>query len=251
MPILGQTNSKEDLHQSLTAFGLDPENIPTHVACVMDGNGRWAEEKGKPRLIGHKAGADALKKILKNAADLGIRYLSVYAFSTENWSRPKTEVSFLMKLFDELLDREVGNMHKEGVRIRFSGRYQDIPQLQKRISAAEKLTENNTVIQFNVMLNYGGRQELVDAVNSWLTTKSEGEAFSEEAMQNHLYVPEAPDPDLWIRTSGEYRLSNYMLWQSAYSELVFEPTLWPDFTMDTLVKCVLRYQERHRRFGGL
>ena len=239
------------LNKVVETVGLDPKNIPVHVACVMDGNGRWAKQKGKLRIVGHKHGVDAIRKVLRGAKELGVKYLSVYAFSTENWSRPEAEVTFLMKLFEELIEKEARAMHKEGVRVRFGGQFKKLKKLREKIKYAENLTQNNTTIQFNIMLNYGGRQEIVDGVNTWLESRGEGEPFTEELMRNHLYIPESPDPDLWIRSSGESRLSNFLLWQSAYAELVFEETLWPDFNKDTLVKCIQSYQERDRRFGGL
>ena len=252
MTIQGTPIETESLRKLYQEFELDPDNIPTHIACVMDGNGRWAKSKGKPRIFGHKAGAEAMRRIIKACEKLHIRYLTVYAFSTENWSRPEKEVQFLMAFFTELLDREVPKMHDEGLRIRFGGRRDQLSdKLREKIEWAEKLTDKNTTLQVNIMLNYGARQEIVDAVNSWVKTKDADEPFSAEVMNAHLYIPETPDPDLLIRSSGESRISNFLLWQIAYSELVFEPTLWPDFNFDTLVNCIKLYQSRQRRFGGI
>ena len=251
MAIRGLERSVESHHQELLHLGLDPQNMPVHIACVMDGNGRWAKKQGKPRVAGHRAGVDALRSVVRASIELGIHYLSVFAFSTENWTRPEKEVSFLMNLFNSLLDSEVKTLHQEGVRIRFGGRIEALSNLSDQINQAEVLTKDNQVIQFNIMLNYGGRQEIVDAVNQWLAERKEGDVLTEDVIQRNLYIPESPETDLWIRSSGECRLSNYLLWQSAYAELVFEQTLWPDFTKETLVSCIQSYQNRQRRFGGL
>jgi undecaprenyl diphosphate synthase len=214
-----------------------------YVAIITDGNGRWARERGLPPIEGHRAGADAVKERLRDAARFGIEELTVYSFSTENWSRPAEEVSGLMGMFAERIDRETPELHEEGVRMRFIGRREDIdPTLVKRIEWAEDLTRNNERITLFVAFNYGGRAEIVDAARAF-----DGE--TEEEFRRHLYAPEMHDPDLLIRTSGELRISNYLLWQCAYSELVFRDELWPDFSRAAFRASLDEFEARQRRFG--
>ena len=214
-----------------------------YVAIITDGNGRWARERGLPPIEGHRAGADAVKERLRDAARFGIEELTVYSFSTENWSRPAEEVSGLMGMFAERIDRETPELHEEGVRMRFIGRREDIdPTLVKRIEWAEDLTRNNERITLFVAFNYGGRAEIVDAARAF-----DGE--TEEEFRRHLYAPEMHDPDLLIRTSGELRISNYLLWQCAYSELVFRDELWPDFSREAFRASLDEFEARQRRFG--
>jgi undecaprenyl diphosphate synthase len=215
-----------------------------YVAIITDGNGRWARARGLPVLAGHEAGADVVKARLRDAARLGIEELTVYSFSTENWSRPKAEVDGLMAMFAERIDRETPELDGEGVRMRFIGRREGIaPELLRRMEWAEQKTAANTRITLFVAFNYGGRAEIVDAARTFT-----GE--SEEEFRRLLYAPDMHDPDLLIRTSGEQRLSNYLLWQCAYSEFVFRDELWPDFTREAFEASLAEYAARRRRFGG-
>jgi undecaprenyl diphosphate synthase len=216
----------------------------THVAIITDGNGRWASQRGLPVAEGHAAGADTVKARLRDAVDLGIRELTVYSFSTENWSRPVAEVQGLMAMFSERILAETPELNDEGVRMRFIGRREGVdPQLVEQIAWAEETTRENDRITFYVAFNYGGRAEIVDAARVFTGT-------TEEEFRALLYAPEMHDPDLIIRTSGERRLSNYLLWQSAYSELVFIDTLWPDFSRADFEAALAEYEARRRRFGG-
>jgi undecaprenyl diphosphate synthase len=215
-----------------------------YVAIITDGNGRWAQRRGLPVIEGHRAGADVVKDRLRDAVDLGVHELTVYSFSTENWSRPSGEVDALMAMFAERIDRETPELHDEQVRMRFVGRRAGVaPALVERMEWAEGLTAGNERITLFVAFNYGGRAEIVDAARTF----TEGD---EDAFRAHLYAPEMHDPDLIIRTSGERRLSNYLLWQGAYSELVFRDELWPDFTRAALEASLEEYEARRRRFGG-
>jgi undecaprenyl diphosphate synthase len=215
-----------------------------YVAIITDGNGRWAKARGLPVLAGHEAGADVVKARLRDAARLGVEELTVYSFSTENWARPKAEVDGLMAMFAERIDRETPELDEEGVRMRFIGRREGIaPELLRRMEWAEEKTAANTRITLFVAFNYGGRAEIVDAARTFT-----GE--SEEEFRGLLYAPDMHDPDLLIRTSGEQRLSNYLLWQCAYSEFVFRDELWPDFTREAFEASLDEYAARRRRFGG-
>jgi undecaprenyl diphosphate synthase len=215
-----------------------------YVAIITDGNGRWARARGVPVNEGHSAGADTVKARLRDAAELGVRELTVYSFSTENWSRPVEEVRGLMDMFDRRIAGETPELHEQGVRMRFIGRREAIgPELIERMRWAEELTDANTRITLFVAFNYGGRAEIVDAARAF-------DGGSEEDFRKLLYAPEMHDPDLIIRTSGERRLSNYLLWQSAYSELVFRDELWPDFSRAALEESLAEFSERRRRFGG-
>ena len=215
-----------------------------YVAIITDGNGRWAKRRGLPPIEGHRAGADVVKDRLRDAVDLGIEELTVFSFSTENWSRPPEEVDGLMAMFRERIDRETPELHEEGVRIRFIGRRDGVnPALVERMRWAEELTSGNDRISFFVAFNYGGRAEIVDAAASFTGT-------TDEDFRRHLYAPEMHDPDLLIRTSGEQRISNYLLWQCAYSELVFRDELWPDFTREALEQSLQEFEARQRRFGA-
>ena len=215
-----------------------------HVAIITDGNGRWAQQRGLPVIEGHRAGADVVKERLRDAVDLGIEELTVFSFSTENWSRPKEEVEGLMRMFGERIESETPELDEEGVRMRFIGRRDGVgPELAERMARAEETTAANDRIVFYVAFNYGGRAEIVDAARSF-----QGE--SEEQFRRHLYAPEMHDPDLLIRTSGERRVSNYLLWQCAYSELVFRDELWPEFGRAALEASLEEFESRQRRFGA-
>jgi undecaprenyl diphosphate synthase len=217
---------------------------PRYVAIITDGNGRWAKRRGLPVLAGHEAGADTVKARLRDAAEFGIEELTVYSFSTENWSRPRGEVDGLMAMFAQRIDRETPELDEEGVRMRFVGRRTGLDaELISRMDWAERTTAGNERITLFVAFNYGGRAEIVDAARTF-----DGE--TEEEFRRHLYAPEMHDPDLLIRTSGELRISNYLLWQLAYSEFVFRDELWPDFTREAFEASLEEYAARGRRFGG-
>ena len=217
---------------------------PRYVAIITDGNGRWAQQRGLPIAEGHQAGADVVKARLRDAVELGIEELTVFSFSTENWTRPDEEVEGLMRMFGERIDRETPELHSEGVRMRFIGRREGVdPDLVERMRWAEETTACNDRITFFVAFNYGGRAEIVDAARSF-------QGGSEEEFRSHLYAAEMHDPDLLIRTSGERRISNYLLWQCAYSELVFRDELWPDFDRAAFEGSLREYETRQRRFGA-
>ena len=235
---------------------LDVASLPHHVAAIMDGNGRWAQQRKLPRVMGHRKGVDTLRELLRCCKDWGIPALTVYAFSTENWGRPLDEVDFLMVLFERMLRAELAELVRENVRIRFVGDLDRLrPSLQDEISGAMDATASNQGVQFTVAMNYGSREEIVRACRRLATQVSEGaiapEDINEELFSRHLYTHELQDPDLLIRTSGEQRLSNYLLWQMAYTEQYFTPTLWPDFDRHAFHQALLSYQNRHRRFGRL
>lgn len=240
-----------DIDAGREADGIDPRRIPVHVGCVMDGNGRWAQKRGLPRTDGHAAGEEALMDTIDGALELGIRWLTVYAFSTENWKRPPDEVRFLMRFNESLLDRRKDELNEKGVRIKFSGRRDwRVPRrLLRRMDETVRLTKNNRRLTLTIAFNYGGRAEIVDAVTAMI--ESGVTRVSEKTIAAHMYDPEMPDPDLVIRTSGEYRISNFLLWELAYSELVFSEVLWPDFRKYHLCMAVKEYQGRDRRYGGL
>jgi len=226
--------------------------IPIHVGLIMDGNGRWATQRGLPRLAGHKAGVENVKPTVLAAKKFGIKYLTFYAFSTENWKRPQDEVSGIMNLLSIFIDREVNNLHKEGVRILHIGRRERLDQsLRKKIEGAIELTKNNTAISVQMGLDYGGRDEITQAVRKIVSLDVPPEAVTEELISQNLYTAGIPDPDLVIRTSGEMRTSNFLVWQSAYAEWVFTETYWPDFNEEVFWQMLVEYSRRDRRFGGL
>jgi undecaprenyl diphosphate synthase len=228
----------------------DVTRVPNHVAIIMDGNGRWARARGLPRVTGHRAGTDNLRRVLPAATEFGISVLTIYAFSTENWSRPLEEVRGLMTLLGEFIQRELRNLHANGVCIRHSGRLEGInPRLQAQILEAVELTRNNKAITLNVAFNYGGRAEIVNAVQRIMRDGTAPEAVSEELISHYLYTGDLPDPDLIVRTGGEYRLSNFLIWQAAYAEYYATPTYWPDFDEAELAKALETYSQRERRFG--
>ena len=225
--------------------------VPYHVGIIMDGNGRWARRRNRPHSFGHRAGVRAMKRVMYACEDLGIHALSVYAFSTENWSRPRTEVRALMRLFHEAIQREIDELDERGIRLLVSGRRDELSAaMRQKIEAGEARTAANTKGVLNVCLNYGGRAEVVDAVRRLVAEGVPAEQVDDAAIAARLYQPQLPDPDLIIRTAGEKRMSNFLLWQSAYSELYLTDTLWPDFDKDELARAVAEYQTRIRRFGG-
>lgn len=240
--------------QSDAAQQLASEQKPVlrHVAIIMDGNGRWATKRHLPRLAGHKAGVNALRRVVEAAADENIEMLSVYAFSTENWARPRVEVEGLMRLFWETIRSDLEKLHRDGVRLRHLGRLQDLsPDIQQAVRASVELTRNNTRIGLNVCFNYGGRAELVDAVRQIIADRRDPDVITEELISSYLYTRDLPDPDMVIRTAGEMRVSNFLLWQTAYSEYYATPTLWPDFGREDLRAALESYRQRQRRFGRL
>ena len=223
-------------------------NIPRHIAIIMDGNGRWAKKRFMPRIMGHKKGVNQLEEAVRSCSELGVEYLTVFAFSTENWRRPVEEVSFLMGLFSEALKKKVRLLHKNNIRLKvIGGRDKFPPQIRNAIDESEALTANNTGLTLTVAADYGGRQDIINAVNSLI--KQGKTEISEEDMFKHLALGFAPEPDLFIRTGGEARISNFMLWQMAYAELYFTDTLWPDFNAAELDKAIASFQKRERRFG--
>jgi len=233
--------------------GIDPRIVPAHVACVMDGNGRWATKRGLPRTEGHAAGELALFDVVEGALELEMSWLTVYAFSTENWRRPADEVRFLMNFNERLLIRRRDELHEKGVRVRFAGRTDwRVPRrVQRRMDEAVELTRRNRRLTLTFAFNYGGRAEIVDAVRALVAEGVRPDRVDERAIRRHLYYPDMPDPDLVIRTSGEFRISNFLLWELAYSELVFSDVLWPDFRREHLFEAVREFQRRDRRFGGV
>jgi undecaprenyl diphosphate synthase len=235
--------------------GIDRARLPRHVAIVMDGNGRWAKQRGLKRTEGHAAGEKALFDTVEGALDIGLRWMTVFAFSTENWRRPIDEVRFLMNFNENLLLRRRDELHERGVRVRFIGRRAGrVPgRLRRQITDAEELTRDNRGLTLTFAFNYGGRAELVDAARAIARDVEAGkldpDKISDRTMARHLYAPDMPDPDLLVRTSGEYRISNYLLWELAYAELVFTDVLWPDFRRQQLFDAIAEYQRRERRFG--
>jgi len=221
------------------------DNVPAHVAIIMDGNGRWAEKKRLPRFAGHRAGVQALKRTVAACEDLKIKHLTVYAFSTENWGRPRGEIDKLLSLFSETIDGELKQLERRGIRIRFLGRLSDFPkELQAKMESVSESTRGNSGLNLNIMVSYGGRAEIVEAA-----ARASGEEISEGSISRNLYTAGIPDPDLLIRTANERRVSNFLLWQIAYSELYFSKLLWPDFDRAELVRALADYQKRERRFG--
>ena len=234
---------------------LDLQRLPRHIAIIMDGNGRWAQRRHLPRVAGHRAGVQSARMAIETCARLKLAALTLYAFSVENWRRPKAEIDFLMQLLREYLRRELPLIHKNNIRFRILGRVDELPaSVQREVREAEQVTSGNTGMVLALALNYGGRAEIVDAVNALLAERQSSEPVQpvgEEQIARHLYTAGLPDPDLLIRTSGEMRVSNFLLWQSAYAEIYFTETLWPDFNRPQLIEALLEYQKRERRYGAL
>ncbi len=237
----------------MTPEGIDPARIPRHMACVMDGNGRWAEQRGLKRTDGHGAGEEALFDTVEGALELGLDWFTVYAFSTENWRRPPDEVRYLMGFNEGILQRHAEDLDQKGVRIRFVGRrdWRVPKRVIRRMDWATDLTKRNRRMTFTIAFNYGGRAEIVDAVKALVADGVKADKVDEKAIRKRLYDPDMPDPDVVVRTSGEYRISNFLLWELAYSELIFTDLLWPDFRREHLFDAVRQYQARQRRFGGV
>lgn len=236
----------------MTDIKIDMENIPKHVAIIMDGNGRWAKGRKIPRTLGHRAGVEALQNIVETAGEIGIQYLSLFAFSTENWKRPEQEVSALMMLLKEFLKKEAKRLHKNNVKIMTIGDIGRLPEdIVNEINKVKELTRNNSKLHLIIALNYGGRDELIRAVKKAVKDNKQEEDINEELIQGYLDTKGIPDPDLLIRTSGEYRLSNFMLWQCAYTEFWFTDTYWPDFSGKDFKKAIEDFQNRDRRYGRI
>ena len=229
---------------------LDPQRLPVHVAMIMDGNGRWAKQKGRPRIFGHRAGTENLRTIIRACVEFGVRYLTVYAFSTENWNRPEDEVKGLMNILADALERELPELHRQGVRLRHIGRLERLPtSIMEKVIQAMEMTKNNQVLDICIAWNYGGRDEIVYAVQEILKAGLEPEDITEETISHFLFTAEVPDPDLVVRTSGEYRTSNFLLYQTAYAEWYFPPVYWPDFGREEFHKALVDFASRERRFG--
>jgi undecaprenyl diphosphate synthase len=226
--------------------------VPRHVAIIMDGNGRWATQRGLPRIAGHERGTDNIRRITQTAGELGIRYLTLWAFSTENWRRPADEVHGIMRILGEAIERETAELHRQGAQLRHIGSLDGLsPELRGAVLDAIALTRNNDKLVLTLAFDYGGRHELVTAIRRLVAAGYRPEEIDEETIAAHLYTCDLPDPDLIIRTSGEHRMSNFLIWQAAYAELFFTPVLWPDFGPEHLREAVLDFAGRERRFGGI
>jgi undecaprenyl diphosphate synthase len=227
-------------------------SIPVHIAIIMDGNGRWALKRGLPRLAGHRAGTENLRRIITACVEFGIKYLTIYAFSTENWGRPREEVDGLMHILEDVIDRELAELHKEGVQLRHIGRLERLdPKIQQKVLDAIDLTKGNDRLVLNVAFNYGGRDEIICAVQKIIRDGVKEDQVTSDLIGRYLFTAGVPDPDLIIRTSGELRVSNFLIWQGAYSEWYVTDTYWPDFNKEALGKALEAYADRDRRYGGL
>ena len=245
---------KTELGEAQLLAQIDLDRLPQHIAMIMDGNGRWARKRRLPRIAGHRAGIRAVRQAVEACARLGVPYLTLYAFSAENWKRPHTEIKLLMDLLREYLKKEIAELNKQNIRLGVIGRISELPKpVQRDLEIALENTRQNTGLRLTLALNYGARAEMVDAVRA-LAEKLRGNgslAIDEASLSQHLYTRELPDPDLLIRTSGEMRVSNFLLWQIAYAEIWVTETLWPDFTQNDLFQAIIDYQRRERRYGGL
>ena len=231
---------------------IPADRLPRHVAMIMDGNGRWALSRGLPRLAGHKAGTENLRRVIRASAEFGIKYLTIYAFSTENWGRPPEEVKGLMYILEDVIDRELAELNKEGVQLRHIGRLERLaPSLQKKVLYAIELTKNNDRLTLNVAFNYGGRDEIVNAIQNIMKDGIPPEEVTDALVSKYLYTAGVPDPDLIIRTSGELRVSNFLIWQAAYSEWYVTPTYWPDFNKEEYQRALETFAGRDRRYGNV
>jgi undecaprenyl diphosphate synthase len=233
-------------------LNVPPEKIPQHVAIIMDGNGRWAISRGLPRVAGHKAGTENLRRVIRATVEFGIKYLTIYAFSTENWGRPPEEVQGLIGILQDVIDRELGDLHDEGVQLRHIGRLERLdPKIQAKVLHAIDLTKNNERLILNIAWNYGGRDEIVCAIQKILRDGIAPEDVTSELVSRYLFTAGVPDPDLVIRTSGELRISNFLIWQAAYSEWYVTPTFWPDFNKEEYRHALEIFAQRDRRYGGV
>jgi len=227
-----------------------PERIPTHIGIIMDGNGRWALARGLPRMAGHRAGTENLRRIIEACIEFGIKYLTIYAFSTENWGRPTEEVQGLMRIFENVIDRELQELHDQGVRLRHIGRLDRVrPSFRKKVLDAIEYTRDNDRLVLNIAFNYGGRDEIVCGIQAMIRDGVKAEDVTDSLVSKYLFTAGVPDPDMIIRTSGELRGSNFLIWQGAYSEWYFPPTYWPDFDRQELLKALEEFNQRERRYG--
>lgn len=248
----GEAVPLNSIQKAAIAMGIDLGSLPVHVAIIMDGNGRWAKKKGLARLLGHREGYRTLRSVLLNASELGIKYLTVYAFSAENWRRPEDEVAGLMRLIETAARDELRAMHQNNVRICAAGRIDQVPEgLRRALLHGIETTKNNTGITFTLAINYGGRAEIVDAVKKIIASGVPAEDVTEELIAQNLYNPSHPEPDLMVRTAGEMRWSNFLIWQSAYCELFVTEVPWPEFSATELLQGVLTFQQRTRKFGAV
>ncbi len=246
----GEAAKTERAKNETTQTELSPERVPNHVAIIMDGNGRWARQRGLPRLAGHRAGTENIRRIVESCIRFGVKHLTLYAFSTENWNRPEEEVNGLMTILGEAIERETPKLHAEGVRIYHLGRLDGLnPGLCKAIESSTEKTRGNKNLILNICYNYGGRLEIVDAMRRIVEQGVAADQITEELISRHLYSSDSPDPDLIIRTAGEQRLSNFLIWQAAYSEYWFTPMYWPDFGKDEFRQALVDYGQRLRKFG--
>ncbi len=231
---------------------LPADKIPQHVAIIMDGNGRWAISRGLPRLAGHRAGTENLRRIITASVEFGLKYLTIYAFSTENWGRPTEEVQGLMRILEDVIDKELDELHKEGVQLRHIGRLERLaPKIQEKVLYAIDLTKGNDRLVLNVAFNYGGRDEIVHAIQGIIEDGVPSDQVTADLVNQYLFTAGVPDPDLIIRTSGELRVSNFLIWQAAYSEWYITPTYWPDFNKEEFYNALKEFAQRDRRYGGV
>ncbi len=243
---------KKDSEEERILNKIDFLKLPVHVAIIMDGNGRWAKMRNLPRIEGHRAGIKSVKTVVETAYKLGIKFLTLYAFSKENWKRPKSEIEGLMALLEEYLEKEEKKFLEENIRFKAIGRVEELPaRISSKLKRLEELTKEKKRMTLLIALNYGGRAEIIDALNSILRAKSRIKKIDEKLFEKYLYTAGIPDPDLLIRTSGEQRISNFLLWQIAYTELLMTPVLWPDFSREDFLMAIHDFQHRERRFGGL
>lgn len=226
--------------------------LPTHVAIIMDGNGRWAAKRGLPRFAGHQAGTENLRRVIRACVEFGVKYLTIYAFSTENWGRPKEEVDGLLHILEEVIDRELQELHQEGVQLRHLGHLEALPEmLREKVMNAIEITRDNQTLTLSLAFNYGSRDEIVCALREIISRGIPADEVTPEVVSQHLFTSGIPDPDLIIRTSGEMRISNFLLWQGAYSEWYVTPTLWPDFDREEMYQALVEYARRDRRYGRI
>lgn len=231
---------------------LPADKMPLHVAIIMDGNGRWAISRGLPRLAGHRAGTENLRRIIRASVEFGVKYLTIYAFSTENWGRPPEEVQGLMRILEDVIDKELKELHEEGVQLRHIGRLERLaPTLQEKVLDAIEVTKDNSRLVLNIAFNYGGRDEIVHAIQQMIEDGVSANEVTDELVSRYLYTAGVPDPDLIIRTSGELRVSNFLIWQAAYSEWYITPTYWPDFDKEEYYHALEAFAQRDRRYGGV
>lgn len=231
---------------------IPADKLPLHVAIIMDGNGRWAISRGLPRLAGHRAGTENLRRIIRASVKFGVKYLTIYAFSTENWGRPPEEVQGLMRILEDVIDKELNELNKEGVQLRHIGRLERLaPRLQEKVLEAIEVTKHNTRLIMNIAFNYGGRDEIVNAIQHMIEDGVLANEVTDELVSKYMYTAGVPDPDLIIRTSGELRVSNFLIWQAAYSEWYITPTYWPDFDEEEYHRALEAYAQRDRRYGGV